>query len=147
MGPTWGPPGDDRTQVGPMLAPWNAMVPFSQAQSLWVPPIINNAFRCYRRELWRWRLDSANCIEFENIFYWYQQFIQNFHNPSGVYFGQATATLYRKSLTLCVARITPDDICLYSVCTFDLNACTYSSSQTIQNMKDCPMNICRNLKS
>ena len=22
MGPTWGPPGDDRTQVGPMLAPW-----------------------------------------------------------------------------------------------------------------------------
>ena len=23
MGPTWGPPGDDRTQVGPMLAPWS----------------------------------------------------------------------------------------------------------------------------
>ena len=22
MGPTWGPPGADRTQVGPMLAPW-----------------------------------------------------------------------------------------------------------------------------
>ena len=22
MGPTWGPPGNDRTQVGPMLAPW-----------------------------------------------------------------------------------------------------------------------------
>ena len=22
MGPTWGPPGDDRTQVGPMLVPW-----------------------------------------------------------------------------------------------------------------------------
>ena len=22
MGPTWGPPGGDRTQVGPMLAPW-----------------------------------------------------------------------------------------------------------------------------
>ena len=25
MGPTWGPPGADRTQVGPMLAPWTLL--------------------------------------------------------------------------------------------------------------------------
>ena len=25
MGPTWGPPGADRTQVGPMLAPWTML--------------------------------------------------------------------------------------------------------------------------
>ena len=25
MGPTWGPPGDDRTQVDPMLAPWTLL--------------------------------------------------------------------------------------------------------------------------
>ena len=25
MGPTWGPPGDDRTQVGPMLAIWTLL--------------------------------------------------------------------------------------------------------------------------
>ena len=25
MGPTWGPTGDDRTQVGPMLAPWTLL--------------------------------------------------------------------------------------------------------------------------
>ena len=25
MGPTWGPPGYDRTQVGPMLAPWTLL--------------------------------------------------------------------------------------------------------------------------
>ena len=25
MGPTWGPPGDDRTQVGPMLTPWTLL--------------------------------------------------------------------------------------------------------------------------
>ena len=25
MGPTWGPPGTDRTQVGPMLAPWSLL--------------------------------------------------------------------------------------------------------------------------
>ena len=25
MGPTWGPPGDDRTQVGPMLATWTLL--------------------------------------------------------------------------------------------------------------------------
>ena len=24
-GPSWGPPGDDRTQVGPMLAPWTPL--------------------------------------------------------------------------------------------------------------------------
>ena len=26
MGPTWGPPGDNRTQVGPMLAPMNLAI-------------------------------------------------------------------------------------------------------------------------
>ena len=25
IGPTWGPPGDDRTQVGPVLAPWTLL--------------------------------------------------------------------------------------------------------------------------
>ena len=25
MGPTWGPSGADRTQVGPMLAPWTLL--------------------------------------------------------------------------------------------------------------------------
>ena len=25
LGPTWGPPGDDRTQVGPVLAPWTLL--------------------------------------------------------------------------------------------------------------------------
>ena len=25
MGPTWGPPGADRTQMGPMLAPWTML--------------------------------------------------------------------------------------------------------------------------
>ena len=25
MGPAWGPPGDDRTQVGRMLAPWTLL--------------------------------------------------------------------------------------------------------------------------
>ena len=25
MGPTWGPPGADRTQVGPMLVPWSLL--------------------------------------------------------------------------------------------------------------------------
>ena len=29
MGPTWGPPGDDRTQVGPMLAPWTLLSGYS----------------------------------------------------------------------------------------------------------------------
>ena len=28
MGPTWGPPGADRTQIGPMLAPWSLLSGF-----------------------------------------------------------------------------------------------------------------------
>ena len=38
MGPTWGPPGADRTQVGPMLAPWTLLsgMPSSHFfQGLW----------------------------------------------------------------------------------------------------------------
>ena len=30
MGPTWGPPGADRTQVGPMLAPWTLLSGFTK---------------------------------------------------------------------------------------------------------------------
>ena len=32
-GPTWGPPGADRTQLGPMLAPWNLL-----SGTFWVLP-------------------------------------------------------------------------------------------------------------
>ena len=34
MGPTWGPPGDDRTQVGPMLVPWTLLSGYTYALSL-----------------------------------------------------------------------------------------------------------------
>ena len=35
MGPTWGPSGADRTQMGPMLAPWTLL------SGLWLMPFIN----------------------------------------------------------------------------------------------------------
>ena len=34
MGPTWGPPGPCRPQMGPMLAPWTLLVGFSSKISL-----------------------------------------------------------------------------------------------------------------
>ena len=35
MGPTWGPPGADRTQVGPMLAPWTLLSGSCTVTVLW----------------------------------------------------------------------------------------------------------------
>ena len=44
MGPTWGPSGADRTQVGPILAPWTLLAgicwtEFVQTPQLWHPSI------------------------------------------------------------------------------------------------------------
>ena len=36
MGPTWGPPGADRSQVGPMLAPWTLLSGKTVMSSLYV---------------------------------------------------------------------------------------------------------------
>ena len=34
MGPTWGPPGAGRTQVGPMLAPWTLLSGLANTMNL-----------------------------------------------------------------------------------------------------------------
>ena len=39
MGPTWGPPGADRTQVGPMLAPWTLLSGSVQKDLLMCRPL------------------------------------------------------------------------------------------------------------
>ena len=44
MGPTWGPPGADRTQVGPMLTTWTLL-------SGWLPGIDSN-----------WRQTAGPCV-------------------------------------------------------------------------------------
>ena len=41
MGPTWGPPGANRTQVGPMLAPWTLQYGYAFIVS-WVPLFNHN---------------------------------------------------------------------------------------------------------
>ena len=53
MGPTWGPPGDDRTQVGPMLAPWTLLSDYTgdMASSYWNDPDVTT------RVPWTWFLD------------------------------------------------------------------------------------------
>ena len=35
MGPTWGPSGADRTQMGPMLAPWTLLSGSTSVSSVW----------------------------------------------------------------------------------------------------------------
>ena len=79
MGPTWGPPGADRTQVVPMLAPWillSGMVCCLMALSHY----LNQCWWRYLNYLWNtsmavWR-HHGNAYSFRNIttlnsFYWH----------------------------------------------------------------------------
>ena len=46
MGPTWGPPGSCRPQMGPMLAPWTLLSGFLQPKLIWQAPHITLLSRC-----------------------------------------------------------------------------------------------------
>ena len=92
MGPTWGPSGADRTQVGPMLAPWTFL-------SGYVSSVIYgscNRIHVYRNQrmiadkgkrnddYFKLRLVSASCpyaAIFDKIFLWHViiHFIRNFN--------------------------------------------------------------------
>ena len=50
MGPAWGPSGADRTQVGPMLAPWTLL---SGMVSIWTAYSRRMGSRCKRNICWR----------------------------------------------------------------------------------------------
>ena len=87
-GPTWGPSGADRTQVGPMLAPWTLLsvwisnmriVPlgffrcFAPGQALqgssYISGYINMSFPNYVYQN-KWTDNDGDCL----IFYWIQQY-------------------------------------------------------------------------
>ena len=61
MGPTWGPPGADRTQVAPMLAPWAFLLSgplrrFSfEQQSMWSQPQHNTTW-------WRHQMETFSAL-------------------------------------------------------------------------------------
>ena len=65
MEPTWGPSGADRTQVGPMLAPWTLLSEYgiSKPQCIsWEDPDVDYPFyRYYERQLGR-RLLQGNLV-------------------------------------------------------------------------------------
>ena len=61
MGPTWGPPGADRTQVGPMLAPWTLLsghILILNAES-W--PIIPDVVKMHS-SIWKQYIQSAGFV-------------------------------------------------------------------------------------
>ena len=49
VGPTWGPPGSCRPQVGPMLAPWTLLLGKLTASVQVI--ILYNGFECYIFEI------------------------------------------------------------------------------------------------
>ena len=51
MGPTWGPSGSDRTQVGPMLAPWTLLSGISSIPT-------TKHMICTKANLWPWPLSN-----------------------------------------------------------------------------------------
>ena len=59
MGPTWGPLGDDRTQVGLVLAPWTLLSGNPQLKRHSV-----NWVYAYVSELKNWMNDINGCIKF-----------------------------------------------------------------------------------
>ena len=60
MGPTWGPSGTDRTQVGPILAPWTLL-----SGSFWVRDM-----GCMLWALWKNWSHSMKCIPPEALMHW-----------------------------------------------------------------------------
>ena len=56
MGTPWGPPGANRTQVGPMLSPWNLLSEFV----VFCGPLIN---------VWSMLIEVFKAILFGNIIY------------------------------------------------------------------------------
>ena len=53
MGPTWGPSGADRTQMGPILAPWSLLSGYPLRRQniiwLWEKCRLTHLLRCWRR--------------------------------------------------------------------------------------------------
>ena len=56
MGPTWGPSGADRTQVGPMLAPWTLLSGLSDTcpSVKWTIIGLDNSLLLFRHSAWEW---------------------------------------------------------------------------------------------
>ena len=62
MGPTWGPPGDDRTQVGPMLATWTLLSGYVHGTYHgllinWIPGFT------LRKKYWWWRVQVLGPVQ------------------------------------------------------------------------------------
>ena len=72
MGPTWGPPGDDRTQVGPMMAPWTLLFGILWwAPSAWPRPVMPFNTLRPRQNGRHFPDDIFKCIFlFENVWIW-----------------------------------------------------------------------------
>ena len=71
MGPTWGPPGADGTQVGPMLAPWTLL------SGMFVGRVLNtnvtwNVFKLLeKRVTWRLNLFRYSAQYFHSKLVWW----------------------------------------------------------------------------
>ena len=72
MGPTWGPSGADRTQVGPMLAPWT-LLSRSVTEMKWKSPFIKYSDEQIKSiSRWHSTIKSGNvvaiiCVWFSNL--------------------------------------------------------------------------------
>ena len=69
MGPTWGPSGSDRTQVGPMLVPWTLLSGVVCHPLLGACGAFNHTHQaCFvRSPQWQWNNPTKTSIECEQL--------------------------------------------------------------------------------
>ena len=67
MGPTWDPPGADRTQVGPMLAPWTLLSGSSSTRQYFVRAVCNGPWLLVHWSASCAALDPDESIHFNYI--------------------------------------------------------------------------------
>ena len=63
MGPTWGPPGSCRPQMGPMLAPWTLL---SGSSIIWCKSIFNHEIYIY---LFKYKFCHPWILQWKNVYF------------------------------------------------------------------------------
>ena len=94
MGPTWGPPGSCRPQVGPMLAPWSLLSGFIGTEAIiWLPQhdCPSAVTQHWQYELWHHM--NLQCWQYDNIITMKQITTKSF-----AYFIGSTLSVIRNSL-------------------------------------------------
>ena len=82
MGPTWGPSGTDRAQMGPMLAPWtllsgmfSPMLAWKRSEKTAKLPFNRDTWTLRASLIWDWCMICRLCNDSSDVYYAKNEFI------------------------------------------------------------------------